>query len=56
MGGSSSIDGMLYVRGNREDYDNWEDLGNDDWGYDDVLDYFKKSENNQDEEVGLYIV
>jgi choline dehydrogenase len=45
LGGSSSINGLLYVRGQHEDYDRWRQLGNVGWGFDDVLPYFKKAEN-----------
>ncbi|MEH6649527.1 MAG: choline dehydrogenase [Motiliproteus sp.] len=47
LGGSSSLNGLLYVRGQAEDYDNWAALGNKGWSYQDVLPYFKKSENNE---------
>ena len=47
IGGSSSINGMVYMRGNRDDYNHWRQLGNQGWGFDDVLTYFKKSENQQ---------
>ena len=47
LGGSSSINGLIYIRGQREDYDGWRDAGNPGWGYDDVLPHFIRSENNQ---------
>jgi len=48
LGGSSAINAMLYIRGQRQDYDGWADLGCDGWDWDSVLPYFKKSENNED--------
>ena len=47
LGGSSSINGLLYIRGQKEDYDHWRQLGNAGWSWDDVLPYFKKAENQQ---------
>jgi len=47
LGGSSSINGMLYIRGQAEDYENWEQLGNSGWGYRDLMKYFINIENNQ---------
>ena len=45
LGGSSSINGLLYIRGQHEDYDRWRQHGNHGWGFDDVLPYFKKAED-----------
>ena len=47
LGGSSSINGLVHVRGQREDFDHWASLGNRGWSYADVLPYFKKSEDFQ---------
>ena len=47
LGGSSAINGLLYVRGQARDYDVWRQLGNVGWSHDDVLPYFKRSENQE---------
>jgi choline dehydrogenase len=47
LGGSSSINFMVYIRGHRHDYDEWRELGCDGWGWDDVLPYFKRAEDNE---------
>ena len=46
LGGCSSINGMIYMRGQARDYDGWRQAGNRGWGWDDVLPYFKKSEDH----------
>lgn len=48
LGGSSSINGMIYIRGHARDYDQWRQLGLDGWSFADVLPYFKRSERNED--------
>lgn len=47
MGGSSSVNAMVYTRGNRQDYDNWVALGNPSWSYNEVLPLFKRAENSE---------
>ena len=45
LGGSSSLNAMMHVRGNKKDYDHWAEMGAEGWGYEDILKYFKKSES-----------
>jgi choline dehydrogenase len=47
LGGSSSINGLLYIRGQREDFDHWRQLGNTGWGFADVLPYFRRAEDQE---------
>ena len=54
LGGCSSINGMIYMRGQASDYDGWRQMGNEGWGWDDVLPYFKKSEHHFDGESDLH--
>ena len=56
LGGSSALNGLLYIRGDKHDYDNWEKLGNKGWSYKEVLPFFKKfecQENGEDQYHGV---
>jgi choline dehydrogenase-like flavoprotein len=56
LGGSSSVNAMIYVRGQREDYDHWAALGNPGWGFDEVLPYFLRAEHNERGASALHAV
>src|SRR3984885_3544075 len=47
LGGSSSINGLIYIRGQKQDFDHWRQLGNTGWSYDDVLPYFRRAEGQE---------
>src|SRR3981189_1030146 len=47
LGGSSSINGVIYIRGQKQDFDYWRQLGNVGWSYDDVLPYFRRAEHQE---------
>lgn len=53
IGGSGGMNVNLYIRGNARDYDNWEQMGNPSWGWQNVSEYFKKSEDNQAPDLGV---
>ena len=56
LGGSSSINGLIYIRGQKQDFDQWRQMGNAGWGYDDVLPYFRRAEDcdrGEDEHHGV---
>src|SRR5947199_71081 len=54
LGGSSSINGMVYIRGQAEDFDHWRQLGNAGWSFDDVLPYFRRAEHQERGEDALH--
>jgi len=54
LGGSSSINGLIYIRGQPEDFDHWAQLGNRGWSWDDILPYFKQAENWQGEAADIH--
>ena len=54
LGGCSSVNGMIYMRGQAADYDGWRQMGNTGWGWDDVLPYFLQSEDHHDEAKPLH--
>ncbi|MEM7513323.1 MAG: GMC family oxidoreductase N-terminal domain-containing protein, partial [Bacteroidota bacterium] len=47
LGGCSSTNAMIYIRGNKQDYNEWSEMGNPGWSYEEVLPYFKKAEHNE---------
>ena len=53
LGGSSSVNGMLYLRGNKENYNGWAAAGCEGWSFEDILPFYKKLENHEDGETDL---
>ena len=51
VGGTSCLNFLVYTRGNRGDFDNWQNMGAEGWGYEQVLPYFKKSENMTTDDI-----
>jgi choline dehydrogenase len=56
LGGGTSVNGMIYMRGQAADYDGWCDLGNQGWGWSDVLPYFLKSEDHHGGRTDMHSV
>ncbi|MFX8797763.1 GMC family oxidoreductase N-terminal domain-containing protein, partial [Acinetobacter baumannii] len=54
LGGSSSINAMIYIRGQAHDYDLWRQLGNEGWSFDDVLPYFRRAQHQERGEDALH--
>jgi len=54
LGGTSAINAMMYVRGSPSDYDNWESMGNEGWGWDDMLEVYERLENYEDGDEGYH--
>lgn len=54
LGGSSSINGLLYIRGQMQDYDGWRQMGCDGWSYDDVLPYFRRAQHQERGECDIH--
>ena len=56
IGGCSAHNGMVFVRGNKNDYERWENFGLKSWSYDKILPYFKKIETGQEEKINIEVL